>query len=218
MVDKKVEDILNTKDTFEIQSTDKDGKTSTQKIRNNIMRPAKDAKAYEKRWNFIHKFVKGKLIHTGIKIVSMILGKYLIKSLDDIPKDAYNNMQRIMYHSYVKGIEVSHGRIWYDFYIKNNIDVGGMSKDEYWEMWSKEAKSFEARMLMLNLFMTEILEDTFDRAVIDITMIEAYHQIHELYGGKVPTVKEFRIYDSRDARDIKYFFDTIKTPTWRKDK
>lgn len=217
MNQEQMEEIFNKQDYVKVKVKDKDGNIVEKEIRNNIFRPVDDQKEYKKRWNRIHKFVKQRIVHTGLKVLELLIGKYLIKDIDDIPKESCNNLIRISYHSYIKGLEESYKRNILDWNIKQGHKQI-MCKDDMWKYWLKNNKHCHARILLLRLWLTEVLEDTFDRGMMDIAMIESYHQIHSLYKGKVPTVKEYRMYNSRNGRDIKYFIDTINVPVWEEKK
>jgi len=215
-----LENIFNKQEFVKVKVKDKKGKVITKTIRNNIFRPVDNFKEYSKRWDRVHKFVKVKIVHTALKILDVLIGKYVLQGIDDIPKENCNNLIRISYHSYMKGIEETFKRIIYDPNIKNKLGYykNKITRNDSWLTWSKDNPHCRARVLLLQLWLTEVLEDTFDRGVMDIAMLESYHQIHKLYDGKVPTVEEYRMYDSGEARDIKYFVDTINVPVWDKEE
>jgi len=211
----KIEALFNKQEFVNVKVKDKQGNVINQKIRNNIFRPTTNMKDYSLRFKRIHKLVKIKIVHTSLKILDKLIGKFVIKSIDDIPKENCNNLIRISYHSYMKGLEETYKRIIHD-YNTNKGHKYTITRDEDWKHWLKQNKHCRARILLLQLWLTEVLEDTFDRGMMDIAMIESYHQIHELYKGKVPTVDEYRMYTSHKGRDIQYFVDTINVPVWRK--
>lgn len=210
MVDKI--EMLNKIENVGVNVHDKQGKTRTILIRNNIFRPVEYVKDCKKRWDWIHKFVKEKIVHTGLSLLRMIIGRWCVKSLDDIPVEPCNNLLRIFYWSYLKGVEHSFNRVIMDWNYKKGYK-SGMSRYEHLNLF-RSKRSYQSRLLILNLLMTEILEDTFDRAVVETAMLETYHQLNKLYKNKVPSPDEFVVYDSHEGRDIEYFLKKIKDGVW----
>jgi len=161
-----------------------------------------------KRWHWIHRIVKFRFMHPFLKFLGKFMGKYLIKGSQDIPAEKYNNHIRIFFDSWEKALK--------DMLIGIDCTLRHKSGPEI-EKYKKTIHTnpaYTARMLLLRLWLTEILEDTADREWLNFFMLRMYHEMHELYGGNVPDIGEFPHYLSLRDGDISYFMKHDRYPLW----
>ena len=180
-------------------------------IHNNIFRPATD-KEYAKRFRAIHICMKMWIFGNALKLINYIFKKHIVQSIDDIPKTKENNHIRIFYQAYCDGLKLTCDNVLYKIQVKDD-----RTKEEYYNWFSHSNRSFNARMLLLNLWTTLLLEDTFDRGVHDYASLTFYKECKTLYKNNVPDIDTFRVYDSKEGRDIQYFIDIMNRDIWRKD-
>jgi len=175
--------------------------------------------AYLHRYGRVHLIAKNWLFKPSLKIVKKAIGRYAIQSLDDIPDKPYNVHHRIFYHSWQDGlIDTFVGPLW-DKGQKRPESRQFQDKEAYVQ-WLVESKywSWDNRSSIINLWMTEIMEDTFDREWLNYFMLRMYHELHSHYGGNVPQPNEYPHYVGIVADNPDYFRMFENHPTWQMDK
>ena len=67
----------------------------------------------------------------------------------------------------------------------------------------------------MKILLTTILEDTFDREVLNYFLLRMWHEMNIYYKGKVPMPGEYPVYVSKFANNPVYF-QTMKEnyPVW----
>lgn len=173
-----------------------------------------------RRFNRVHTITKNWMFKPVMKLLRLIMGRYAINSLDDIPLKPWNNHARMFYHCWQEaliddfaGVPFNNETGWWfarpfknRFYFKDYLTQSG-----YW--------SYENRKDFINLWMTEILEDTFDRNWLDYMMIRLYWTMHEHYNGNVPKLGEYPKYTGRICNNKQYFDKFVGKEVWiPKDK
>lgn len=192
-------------------------------------------KAYD-RFMTIHRSVKVRLIHPLLLFIEKKFKGYLVKDIDDIPRGWYNNHLRIYYDSFSKGLEDMWGLQHY-LPVRDNPDNKhirwaksqlGLTKrqptmQEYVtvKVLDKGNLSQSGRMRILNIWMTEVLEDSIDREWFNFSIMRMTHSMMELYGvsederKKVPRPGEFPIYSSVLPTNPPYFVLNRNRPVWQ---
>jgi len=182
----------------------------------------------DRRFNRIHKVVKVRIVHNALKFLEKVIGKYIIKSSDDIPKKWYNNHLRILYNCWelsirdmfeiltynqikFNGNEKKRKKFLKDYpTAKKFVDKSGVNKQRSWT----------SRMMLMRLYMTEVLEDTADREMMNFFMMRVTHEMMMFYGvdvnerAKVPLPGQFPVYYSKTGSYPEYFIKGRNLPVW----
>lgn len=185
-----------------------------------LMRPE------HKRFNKIHTWLKQFFLYNIITLSSKIINKYLITKDDDIDRYSHNNHIRMFRWAWGESVK----DIWRiyvyrqkKFKGKLNINKEGnteTSDDIVNNAISRNRRSYMARQLAKDVFVTEMLEDTADREWCNYFVLRLTHEIMKFYGvggkarKKVPVPGEYPVYESQDKRHINYFMQFIEEPTW----
>jgi hypothetical protein len=180
-----------------------------------------------KRFKAIHILLKRRLVCPSLRFVRWLLRKHIIDSDEKIPKEWYNNHARIFYDSFHQG----HGDMWkLMVYRQNEISYAeGTSAckpndtaDEYLAHLKKiNHPSYMYRKYIIDIWVTEILEDTADREWLNFSMMRLTHEMMELYGvhpderNKVPRPGQYPIYLSGGPNNPPYFIANRNMPIWR---
>jgi hypothetical protein len=181
-----------------------------------------------RRFNRHHKFAKNFIIHRGLRFVRWVISKKnTISKFDDIKPEWYNNHLRLFYHSWEQSLD--------DVWIKqiramqqqNSPDnVQKDMTDEQYLDWIKGKtgrydRSYQMRLLLMQLWITECLEDTVDREHMNMLMMNITHQMMMYYGvsaeemKKVPKPGQFPVYTSGGPVNPQYFFYGRNIPVWQ---
>jgi len=182
---------------------------------------------YYNRFMVIHHNNKTKILHRflrlglGINLNTWLLNPvyawfkrrmkdYLIKGLDDIPAEPHNNHLRIFYWCWLKSLD----QFWTKFVycLPGRVDKKRFPTEQIYldslknsKMSFQDRDSHARRKLLIDLWMTEITEDTADREWLNMFLLNIYHQVHQYYGGKVPYPGDQPMYDSGGPHNPKYF-------------
>lgn len=179
------------------------------------------AKAKNFRWNQWHKVFKYKVAYPILRIISKHFRKNIISGIDDIEEAWYNNHLRMFYHCYEKAV--------YDMW--EHMHYAAASREpgkkcsryglkdfkEYLEknIRPETNQSHQYRLLLIKLFLTQAMEDTIDREVINFFLFNVYHEMHRLYDGKVPKPGEWPVYMSGTDKNPRYFIENRMRPVWK---
>jgi len=170
------------------------------------------------RFNWIHNWFKGKVAYPMLRYISRKLSKHIVQCVEDIPTDWYNNHIRMFYTAFEQGLL----DMWY--YYKYDNQLAKAKYKTFKEFYDKELDGKNAshlsRMMLLNIAMTEPLEDTVDRTWFDCAMLRFCHYMMKHYGvsaeemKKVPKVGEFPLYMTSIEFNPKYQFDNRDHKVW----
>lgn len=188
-------------------------------IPNNIFRPCTEFKGYMHRWKMIHVVLKMWIVHRALVCINWLFKKHIIQGIEDIPETRENNHIRIFYDAYVKGLEHGTRRVLYPIIVnKVGKQLKITEQDYYDEISNGHNRSYNSRILLLNLWTTLLLEDTFDRGVHDCACLEFSHAMNKFYNnGEIPDTAKFRLYDTAEGRDITYFMEIMDREIWNEE-
>jgi hypothetical protein len=172
-----------------------------------------------KRWMWIHYTVKKWLMYPLLKFIKKRIGKYLVKSINDIPDEWNNNWLRMFYHSFDKGLD--------DMWIYMHYDMNpkhGAKYPKFKEYLTfcrrKDNQGDWGRRLLINIWMTEVLEDSIDREWFNMSIMNLVHSAMSFYGiadtemKKVPKPGEFPVYKTANEFNPIYFVTNMDYPVW----
>ena len=176
-----------------------------------------------KRYLRIHHWAKRKVFQNGIKIFRKIMNKYIIKKDEQIPKEWYNNHLRIFYNSFTIGLKDTWEHMVWKMPAHNQKEYHKKFKNDpehhfYKEIVGKDHWSFCNRKDIIGIWMAEILEDTFDREWINMTMMRITHEMMEYYGipeemrNRVPKPGQYPVYLSKNEHNPLYHLNFAKHP------
>lgn len=235
-----------------IISEDLDPKLVQKAIRQSIFRKTEgkdeEEKTYNKRKRFyiIHKKLKSTIIYPILKFITMRFDKYLVKHLDDIPEEWHNNFIRIYYYSFHKGL--------FDMWTHMHREMNPRLKKKYQnipnyldkrpgcfavnEYGSEDFDKYEkghvdrryavghwARKTLVNLWITEVMEDSIDREWFNFSVMNIVHETMKLYGvpkehrDKVPWPgsDKFPVFKSGKEFNPEFHLRGIGHPVWKPD-
>jgi len=173
-----------------------------------------------KRFNFHHKFIK-RIVQ---KVIPFLLDKfnpYIVKNINDFKPIWYNNLLRIWYWSENKGID--------DMWIYMHREMNPQWKQAYKTPsnylknlipWRQKNSDKWAREI-IDLQATEILEDSIDREVRNMAVLNQTHEVMKLFGvseaqrNKVPKPGDFPVWSSGVEYDPKYFITNMNMGVWK---
>jgi len=181
-------------------------------LRRVLLEYVKNSSPAMKRYRRIHHWGKRMVFQRGLKLLKRVLGKYMIKGEEDIEKYWFNNHLRIFHHSFIYGLKDAF-----------KFHFFGMKSPEYKARYNNDPEQFfyefaikpnywswDNRSSIINLWITEILEDTFDREWINMAMMRICHEMMCLYGvspeemAKVPKPGQYPIYMSPNEFNPQY--------------
>ena len=169
-----------------------------------------------RKWRWVHKVVKKRLIHKLLRFIERFMGKYVLSGFDEIKVCWWNNHIRMLYNCAELALDDMYTHMIYEGNVTMN-KINGKEPpvfDEYMNT-AKKSPSYLARKLLLRLWTTEVLEDTVDREWMNMFMMRAYWAMHDFYKGKVPRPGQFPVYDTTKPRSIVYFFQNRNMPVWQ---
>lgn len=189
------------------------------KLLDQMLHPRVQAK--RKRFNVVHRYVKNRLFYPLIKFFSKNMGKYIIKDINDIEPVWHNNFLRMYYHSFEVGLK--------DMWIYMHREMNQFKKSKfpglsnYYENYVKTRydKGNWGRQEIVNIWMTEVLEDSIDREWFNMSIMNLVHTAMEFYNispderKKVPRPNEFPVYKSSNEKNPEYFVKNMKYPVWQ---
>lgn len=177
---------------------------------------------YTHRFMRIHHYTKSHLIHPILRFIQRRMRGYAIEEFTDIPAVPWNNHIRMFRWCWEKSLD--------DFWTKFVYCLPGRVNKEkhpteqaYIDNIRKSRNTFQdkeshaRRLLLINLWITEILEDTADREWLNMFMLRMYHELHKHYGGKVPYPGQQPLYDSGGPFNPNYFMAWNKEKLWVPD-
>ena len=181
-----------------------------------------DNKEYRKRFHIIHRVIKNSLIYPVLFFIEKRIGKYLVRKIDDIPEKWFNNHIRMFYHSFNKGLF----DMWIYKYRGLKSKRTGKTDGEYLNdfIFKKRNLSHWSRSMLINIWCTEVMEDTIDREWFNMSIMNLAHRMMEHYGvskkerDKVPKPGQFPVYKSMTASNPQYFINNTNEKTWRVKK
>ena len=195
---------------------------------NSLLKHADKHLEHRTRFNRVHKYVKQFIVHRGLRLCERIIGKHLIRKVDDIPAEPHNNHQRIWLDSWFKAIDDMWTQHLYP-QLAMNADKALVEKykkmfptpESYLTHTKKvNAASNKGRVLMGQLYITEVMEDTVDRTMSDCFVMRVTHEMMKFYGvkpeerAKVPVVGEYPVYLADKEKNKQYFIAFSRMPTW----
>jgi len=168
-----------------------------------------------KRYLRIHHWAKRKLFQRGIKVFRRVFGKYMIRGDKEIPPEWYNNHIRIFYNSFTMGLKDTWKHMVWNMPGNRNPEWRNQFKNDPEIFFKKSILdanqwSFCNRRDLMGIWVTEILEDTFDREWINMTMMRMTHEMMDWYGvseeerNKVPRPGQYPIYLSSNQNNPQY--------------
>jgi hypothetical protein len=186
----------------------------------------------KKRWTFLHKKIKHPIIYSILFFLEKRMKKYLVKNIEDVPERWSNNLLRMFYNSFHKGL--------YDMWIYQHRAMnpynkakygspsqylGGNLKIDFKNPPSKKNLSHWSRLQILNLLLTEACEDTIDREWFNMSILNLTHMMMEFYGvsekerDKVPRSGEnkFPVFTSGIEFHPQYFIENKDYPVWKSE-
>ena len=184
-------------------------------VNETIYRKEATSEETAKRWNFIHYGFKYKLIVPLLRFMKKRLGKYLIDDLNQIPNKWYNVNLRIFYNSFMTGLD----QTWTDYLFK--LKPGKFKTPKEYLEKGRQGKSYWMRKMLVDIWMTEVVEDTADREWFNKSILNMTHAVMEHYGvtakqrAKVPTNKTYPQYMSLNNTNIPYHLFNKDRKTWR---
>jgi hypothetical protein len=178
-----------------------------------------DTHPAKSRFMRIHVLVKAKLVFPGIKFLKWLLREYLVKDLNSIPNTWYNAHHRMFYWCWDRALEDEWRLHYYDTN-PDNPKSKGLTSDEFYDKVRKTNKSHIFRMNIIQIWMTEMLEDTVDREWCNFFVMRMTHEMMKFYGvseaemKKVPMPGEFPIYKCGIQINPPYFMMNRHRRNW----
>ncbi len=168
-----------------------------------------------KRYEKIHYWAKRRVFQPGIKLLTFLLKDHMIKSLDDIPQEWYNNHIRMFYYSSMKGID----DIWEKFIYNFKVNKKDYPTSKDYLKWIKKTElySYVNRSNAIKILCTEFLEDTVDREWVNFFMLRMWHVMNDFYGGNVPKPGAYPMYNSTTQHNPNYFIQGMNNVVWNKE-
>lgn len=174
------------------------------------------------RFRKVHVWAKNKLAYPLLKLFEKVLGKHLIKTIDDIPSTWYNNHMRMMYWSWEQGLE--------DMWLLQHREMNQSRKkkfvtsDRYLEefVYHKYDTGNKYRKMIFQIWLTEAMDDTIDREWFNMYVLRLTHEMMKHYGvseeemKKVPKVGEYPIFKSGIEYNPGYFIENRNMKVWKK--
>jgi len=150
----------------------------------------------EKRWTFVHKWLKYRLISPILWILDKILAKRLQKVNSDIPEEFWFNQINMFNKAFDSGLS-----IWNKTYLANKKMLPRIA----WQL-----------KLLRNIYVSILIEDTAYRELHNCIMFEQYGLMKDFYGDE-PI--HHVIYKSRYDGDDRYFkyVEANKLKVWHND-
>ncbi len=169
---------------------------------------------FKKRFTQIHVVAKNKIFKVLMKRFVNVIGEHMVKGLDDIPAQWYNNHIRIFYNSWQNGLDDMFTELIYKL---DRPDVKGFENKEAYLAWLKNSRywSHENRQTIINVWITEILEDTADREWLNFFMLRMWHDMNDFYKGNVPKPGDYPVYTSPTQHNREYFEENRNEPVWK---
>jgi len=189
---------------------------------NKIFRPVSSLGiSLRARFRLIHHNLKRGIIHPILNFIKHRFSSVLIKSRSDIPDTWYNSHLRIWYDSHITGLD--------DMWLHLHLHMARLQRNKYHVMavtrfgesytdvqylsMIKETChiSHDNRKLLIDLAITEALEDTIDREWLNNSVMRITHNMMKLYGidekerNKVPLPGKFPVYASYTGFYPEYF-------------
>jgi hypothetical protein len=200
----------------------RDGKLSS-RLREYLIKKLVLMRPEHKRFNTIHKKLKQLFLYKGIKISGWLIRKFLVVEDKDIDSQPYNNFIRMFRYCWGESVK----DIWRVYIYRQKKFKGKLNEGETPEtiikrVQDKNSRSYMARMLARDIFVTEMLEDTADREWCNYFCLRLTHLMMEHYGvspkqrSKVPLPGEYPVYESQQSRHIDYFVKFINDKVWHK--
>ena len=189
-------------------------------LRNKANKYVQKSDQGRKRFVRVHMIVKAKLAYPLLKCVDKYLDKYLVRSLDEIPAQAHNNILRMFFWASNKGLE----DMWKKFYWTMNPGgkkIQGDTPDGFYERTKKNNKSHKYRETIINILLTEAAEDTVDREWLNFSCLRFTHAMMNHYGvskeeaDKVPKSGDYPIYLSTNQQNPDFFLKFIGSKVWK---
>lgn len=202
-----------------------DTSTWSARFREHMIRRLVMMRPEHKRFNKVHTWLKKFFLYNIINFSSKIINRYLITKDEDIDRYAHNNHIRIFRWCWGESVK----DIWRIYVYRQRKFKGKLTDKQGNEMTSddivnkainKKSRSYMARQLARDVFVTEMLEDTADREWCNYFVLRLTHEMMNFYGvgakarKKVPNPGEYPVYESQDQRHIGYFMQFIEEPTW----
>lgn len=173
-----------------------------------------------RRWNRVHKFVKVMVVHNALRIIDRLLGKrYVLANIDGINDDWWNNHLRMFYQCWEDSTDDIFTKMNYPVTVTNhkNLNLKPPTITQYMDKVRLQ-RSHKSRLLLMRLWMTEVMEDTADRALMDSLMMRIYWTMHDHYkinnNREVPRPGKYPIYNFGKKCDPIYFYTNRNIPVW----
>lgn len=200
-------------------------KKASQNLKSMIQKMRKNKfEKKNKRFNIVHKIIKGKLIYPMLWFIAKRMGPYLVKNIDDIEPTWNNNHLKMWYYSWKKGLN----DMWIYMHREMNPHRKAQTKTpsgylKAYIPW-RYGQSDWGRNFAIDIWMTEMLEDSIDREWLNFSTMNLTHQMMEHYGvskrerDKVPRAgnNKFPVYKAGIEYNPKYFLENMEEPVWKK--
>ena len=193
--------------------TNKDGKFKKW-IKHKMLHYVMGEDQFKKRFTQVHVIAKNKVFKVIMKKFVRVLGDFMIQDIKDIPAQWYNNHMRIFYDSWIKGLDDMFTELIYKL---DRPETKGFMDSKEYLAWVKNSRywSHENRKTMINVWATEIMEDTADREWLNFFMLR---MMNDFYKGNVPKPGEYPIYTSRFSNSREYFNENKGKPVWHPEE
>ena len=190
-----------------------------------LLKQLSNCEAGKPRYVRIHGLLKRRIVQPAIGIVKWLLRKHIVTRDTQIPHEWHNNHIRIFRHCfYQANWDMWERMVWVQHKAMMQAQgkpIGFKDSLDYVE-WQSKAESYNFRTSLIDIWMTEVLEDTADRewlnfAVLRITKETARHYgVTEAELAKIPNPGEFPVYLACGPNNPPYFIENANHPVWRR--
>lgn len=168
----------------------------------------KGIKGQFNRWNRINVTLKKWLIYPSLYVVDKFLGRFIIKDINDIEPAWHNNNARIFYYTFEKSLKEAYEQV-----LDANFDQENI-----------KGRSYRYRLLFMKIFLTFVLEDMFNKELLNIWTRNYMLEQRKTYKGENPLIYPIFPTENKHTRlspedSYNYYIkNSNEIPTWYNEK
>ena len=179
--------------------------------RNTIFRPTGTDVERDKRFMFIHYFIKSRIVVPFIKLADRFASKYIIKGREDIPKEVHNKNFFIIWDTFDEMLK----EWWFTWKgLDRATTLPGKANKKLAKVLKRQWKEkermhwYRVPKWILKLVITIALEDTAYREMINMYMFRLQGNMNKAYNPKIE--HKFPLYVHKYDNSIPYFIEWAK--------
>ena len=177
----------------------------------------------QRRYFYVHTIVKDWFTRPALKLLVRVMGKNLVTEDSQIPQHWYNNHIRLFRWCFDRGLKDMYEKWVYNQLCLNGQNTGEPVTEDPVQFMHRSIKGqpYRFRKTFLDIWTTEMLEDTADREQCNFMVMHIAHQMMQLYGvspeerRKVPVAGVYPMYLAKGPHWPEYFVRHAMFPLWR---